>query len=284
MKRSDFLRNIIGLFGMAVLPPLALKQYKKLYLLQCFVRGFKFYDGPQLLDTMKEGSLLELVREPGNKYDECAIALHFNNHKIGFIPAESNEVLSRLIDSQVVDLIAEITHLRKEAATWENVHVAVSVLKESANPLPETAGYLTWLDTPDYHTLKYADNHISKISTKGKNILSGKDFYRELVENSETDEVYEIIHSGFVDTEAMEEAVDKSLIVINKNKLPADLHLDKVLEALEEGMIQLEETFDEHGYVVAQVDRVAELSARIESFAEVLDKTGRRFFEVVFKG
>jgi len=81
----------------------------------------------------------------------------------------------------------------------------------------------------------------------------------------------------------MQAAVDKSLLVINRNKLPADLSLDKVIEALEEGIIQLEETFEEHGYVVAQVDRVAELSPRIESFVEVLDKTGRRFYEVVFK-
>lgn len=64
MDRSDFLKNIIGLFGLAVLPPLALKQYHKLYLLQFFVRGFKFYDGPKLLDIMSEGSMLELVREP----------------------------------------------------------------------------------------------------------------------------------------------------------------------------------------------------------------------------
>jgi len=126
MDRSDFLKNIIGLFGLAVLPPLAVKQYQKLYLLQCFVRGFKFYDGPQLLNNMKEGSMLELVREPDNKYDECAIALHYNNQKIGYIPSESNEVLSRLLDSKAVELVAEITHLQKEAATWENMHVATA--------------------------------------------------------------------------------------------------------------------------------------------------------------
>jgi len=283
MNRSDFLRNIIGLFGIAVLPPLAIQQYHKLYLLKCFVRGFQYYDGPHLLDVMKQGSMLELVREPDNKYDECAIALHFNNRKIGFIPAESNEILSRLIDAQAVELIAEITHIEKEAATWENIHIAVSFLKETADLLPESAGYLTWLYTPGYHTLQYSNNHISKVNTKGRNILSGDDFYRELVENSKTDEVSDLIHNSFSTPGDMQAAVDKSLLVINRNKLPADLSLDTVIEALEEGMIQLEETFDEHGYVVAQVDRVAELSPRIESFVEVLDKTGRRFYEVVFK-
>lgn len=149
--------------------------------------------------------------------------------------------------------------------------------------MPETADYLTWLYTPGYHTLQYSNNHISRVNTQGKNILSGDDFYYELVENSKTDEVYDLIHNSFDTADDMQDAVDKSLLIINRNKLPDDLRLDTVIEALEEGMIQLEETFDEHGYVVAQVDRVAELSARIESFAEVLDKSGRRFYEVIFK-
>jgi len=158
------------------------------------------------------------------------------------------------------------------------------ILKETTNALPPHAAYLTWLETPDYHTLQYTNNHISRISISGPNILSGNDFYSELVENSETDEIYDIIHRDFPDPLDMEEAIDKSLLVINKDKLPIDLQMDKVIQAMEEGMITLEDTFGEHGYVVAQVDRVAELSSRIEGFEEILDKTGRKFYEVVFKG
>lgn len=283
MNRSEFLKNIIGLFGVAVLPPLAFKNYQKIYLLQCFIRGFKYSAGPRLLDVMSEGSLLELVREPENPHDTCAIALHFNRQKIGFIPMESNEILSRLIDSGLVELLAEITHLNKDAATWENVHVAISLLKETDHPLPESAAYLTLLETPDYCTVRYPDNQISKVNTQGKNSLSGNDFYEKLLENSDTDEIYSIIHNDFDDAEEMEEAVDQSLIVINKKRLPADLMADEVTHAIEEGMIQLEDVFGEDGYVVAQVDRVARLSARIDRFEKVLDKTGRQFFEVIFK-
>jgi uncharacterized protein Yka (UPF0111/DUF47 family) len=232
---------------------------------------------------MKEGSLLALVREADNIHDACAIALHYNGRKIGFIPAESNEVLSRLLDAEVIELVAEITHIEKEAATWENVHIAVSLLKEVNDPLPDSAGYLTWLITPEYHTLKHTDNHISRISAKGQNVMSGSDFYEELVENSKTDEIYDIIHGGFEDAWELEEAVDQSLLVIDRSKLSIDLQFDSVVEALEEGMITLENTFDENGYVVAQVGRVAELADRIERFEAVLDKTGRRFYEVVFK-
>lgn len=283
MNRATFLKNVIGAFGLAVLPPLSYRHYRKLYLLQCFVRGFQYYAGPGLLDVMKEGSLLELVREPGNEFDECAIALHFNNRKIGYIPAESNEILSRLLDAGVVEMVAEITHLNKDASTWENVHIAVSVLKETTEPLPENAAYLTWLITPEYHSVRLTENYISRVNTRGKSILSGEDFYRELVENSETDEVYDLIHESFANPEELEDVVDNSLLIVNRNKLPADLLMDQLIEAIEEGVIELENIFDEKGYVVAQVDRLAELSSRIERFESVLDRTGRRFYEVVFK-
>lgn len=283
MNRATFLKNVIGAFGLAVLPPLSYRQYRKLYLLQCFVRGFQYYAGPGLLDVMKEGSLLELVREPGNEFDECAIALHFNNRKIGYIPAESNEILSRLLDAGVVEMVAEITHLNKDASTWENVHIAVSVLKETTEPLPENAAYLTWLITPEYHSVRLTENYISRVNTRGRSVLSGEDFYRELVENSETDEVYDLIHETFVNPEELEDVVDNSLLIVNRNKLPADLIMDQLIEAIEEGVIELENIFDEKGYVVAQVDRLAELSSRIERFESVLDRTGRRFYGVVFK-
>jgi hypothetical protein len=282
MKRTEFLKKIIGLFGVGVIPAALLKQYKKLYLLQCFVRGFRFYKGPSLLQEMKEGALLELVREPDNEHDDCAIALHFNNEKIGYIPAEDNATLSRLMDAGVVELLAEITHLQSEAATWENVHVAIYVLKEDTD-LPPAATYLTILETPGYYTLKHAGDKISRLSRRGKKIMDGEDFYEALVEHSRTDEVYDLIHNDIESPEKMEEIVDESLLLINRKKLPVDLQSDNVIYAFDEGMVELDNAFDESGYIVAQVDRVAELSARIQKFVPVKDKNGQVFFEVQFK-
>jgi hypothetical protein len=79
MQRSTFLKNLIGLYGIASLPLEMVKQYHKVYLLQCFVRGFRHYNGPKIISEINKSGLLELVREPENKYDNNAIALHFNN-------------------------------------------------------------------------------------------------------------------------------------------------------------------------------------------------------------
>lgn len=282
MKRSDFIKNIIGFFGVSVLPQKLFTQYTRIYLLQCFVRGFKFYQGPGLISQMQKGELLSMVREPQNEYDPCAIALHYNNKKIGFIPAEQNELLSRLMDADVVELIAEITHIEPDAATWENIHIAVYVMKEDSS-LPSQAAYLTTLDTPEYYTLKHSADKLSRISTTGNDILSGEDFYDALVENSETDEVYSLIHNDIGSQQAMEDIVNNNLLVVNRDKLPSDLQTDTLTQALEEGAVALDGAFNENGYVVARVNRVAQLSARIEQFKEVADKKGQQFWEVVFR-
>ncbi|MDN3657841.1 HIRAN domain-containing protein [Ferruginibacter paludis] len=98
--------------------------------MQCFVAGFRHYEGMQLLDSMKEGDLLELVREPENEYDDCAIALHLQSKKIGFIPSSLNEMLSYLLDSDALSLFAIITHLEKSSQPWENVAIAVYLFRK----------------------------------------------------------------------------------------------------------------------------------------------------------
>ncbi len=232
--------------------------------------------------------MLELVRERENIHDNCAIALHFNKNKIGYIPMESNEILSRLIDSGVIDLHAEITNLKPEAASWENAHIAVYLLKEQKNTgiLPN-AGYLTMLETPEYRSMKRKDNNISRIYYNNnieEEILNGDDFYKALVDNSETDEVYDLIHNSFPAAQEMENAVTDMKMVINKNKLPHDLANDKLIKPLDDAILQLDNIFKEDGYVVANINRIASLSPRIEKFVQVLDNSGRCFYEVVFKG
>jgi len=43
--------------------------------------------------------VLTMKREPDNKYDEFAIAIYCDSIKIGYVPAELNEVCSRLMDA-----------------------------------------------------------------------------------------------------------------------------------------------------------------------------------------
>jgi hypothetical protein len=153
MHRSDFLKRLLASLTIGKLPLELTKEFRKIYLLQNFVSGFQYYEGMKLLDKMKEGDLLELVREPGNKYDDCAVALHWQTNKIGFIPADINEMLSYLLDAEALSLFAVITHLEKTAKPWENVAVAVYFVQEVNKDLPAHASYLTRIEAPHYRTL-----------------------------------------------------------------------------------------------------------------------------------
>lgn len=130
MKRRGFLKAIAGVCGTAVLPTNVFTHQQKIYLLRCYVRGFRFYAGGELLPQMRIGDTLQLAREPQNEFDSDAIALHYQNHKIGFIPRESNDVISRLMDDGTLQIKAEIIRLQLDADPWERVEIAVYLVKE----------------------------------------------------------------------------------------------------------------------------------------------------------
>lgn len=160
MDRSSFLKKLLGSVAIGKLPVSVTRDFRKIYLLQCFVAGFRHYEGMQLLGKMKSGDLLELVREPENAYDPCAIALHWQGRKIGFVPAETNEMLSYMIDADALSLFAVITHLEQNAKPWENVAIAIYFVQEVNRDLPAHASHLTKIEAPHYRTLgnKKQDN------------------------------------------------------------------------------------------------------------------------------
>lgn len=285
MTRSGFIQRLIALGGLPFLPTSLVTHYQKFYLLQCFVRGFRYYEGPKLLDTMQEGALLELVREHNNPYDACAIALHFNNQKIGYIPAESNEVLSKLLDIGIPELIAEITFLKADAAEWEKVSIAVYVLKEVTN-IPPTAAYLTQLDTPHYRTLKRDNDIVTKINLQHKLVDdddwddSPQDYYEYLVEHSKDDSIYTHIHEHLDPYAHYEEQVD--YLVVNKHKLAHKPDLLQSLQQIESKLYQTEQMFDDDGYMVLSVKKADAFIKQIEGLGNVMDKLGRKFIELEF--
>lgn len=227
--------------------------------------------------------MLELVREPENKHDSAAIALHFNMEKIGYIPRESNEILSRLMDADVIELQAEITHIEQKAKAWENVHIAVYVLKELKKVHEENA-YLTELTTPRYYTIKHADNTLSRIYHKneGKRIYTGQDFYGDMVAHSKDDGVYDLLHRD-LDAYKLEEAVETGLFVTNKRKLPKSFDVQEVLQEMDDILLNLDDYFAEDGLIMLNVEKVAKMPDRIARFVDIVDEKGNKFIEVLFK-
>jgi hypothetical protein len=209
MKRSVFLKNLIASVAIGKLPVSVTKDFRKIYLLQCFVAGFRHYEGMNLIEIMKEGDLLELVRESNNSYDSCAIALHWQGKKIGFIPASINEMLSFLLDAEALSLFAVITHLEKNSQPWENVAVAVYFIQEVNKELPAHASYLTRIEAPHYRTLN------NKQPTSGKEKQPTLD---DLFENTNRVLNLDTIPDGHIEAKAyFEKYYSKYPVTINKS-------------------------------------------------------------------
>lgn len=285
MNRSNFIKGLLALGGIAVLPTNIVKNYRKFYLLQFFVAGFRFYRGMQLLGQMNEGDQLELVREPDNEYDDCAVALYWNNEKIGFIPRDENALLSRLIDAQALEFVAEIVHLNKKVQPWENVNVAVSFLKETNDQLPENQQYLTLLTTPHYYSYKRNEDYISRVdvSDQDDEMVNESNWYEFLEENYPDDGIYDIIHSSNVKQEIEYGADGGEYILVNKKKLPDDNLIQNIVNKAEEACGELNRLFGEDGYIVMSTREAEKLVAKTEAIVDVADKFGRHYIELVLK-
>lgn len=93
------------------------------------IRGFQHWDGATQLENMKPGMKVELIAEPDNPYDPNAMAVYFNKSKLGYMPAESNELLATLAfygHSDVVE--ARILQVNPELDPWKQVRVGIYVV------------------------------------------------------------------------------------------------------------------------------------------------------------
>ena len=69
-------------------------------LLNCNIAGTTFLNLKDIEPKLKKNQLLVLKREPKNEYDDKAIMiLTEDGQKLGYLPQERNEILSRLMDA-----------------------------------------------------------------------------------------------------------------------------------------------------------------------------------------
>ncbi len=128
MNRSQFIKSIaLGLAGIISGPThqlIAMPNKANYVLGEMPVAGYKYYKGESIEHLMQTGDALLLVREPDNKFDASAIALHYGEIKIGYLPRVENSTISRLLD-QNAPVTATITDLDPDAEPWERVWVEV---------------------------------------------------------------------------------------------------------------------------------------------------------------
>lgn len=178
LSRNAFLQRLIGLTGLGSLSYAQVQSYRKIYLFQSFVAGFRFHKGMELLQRMSKNDPLEMRREPDNEHDRFAVALYWQQEKIGYLPAADNEMMARLLDAEALPLLAFITHINREVQPWENLAIAVCLLQSKDKLLAKHATYLTAQQTPSYRTKKSTkptEEHLPDVLLEYNNIIALND-------------------------------------------------------------------------------------------------------------
>ncbi len=79
----------------------------------------------EIAERLEIDANLRLEREPGNLADVWAIKVFAGDDRIGFVPADYNEVLARLMDGGKA-LSARLTG-KEKTGTWNKLHMEVSL-------------------------------------------------------------------------------------------------------------------------------------------------------------
>ena len=88
------------------------------------INGFQYYDGERVLPRLRAGQRLSLRREPANRYDERAVAVHWGNRKLGYLPRVENTAAAYMMDNGE-RLECVVTKVIPDNFPWDTVRVQV---------------------------------------------------------------------------------------------------------------------------------------------------------------
>ena len=124
VKLTPELLALIGSGGVDALAPFS----REIYLLDIVVAGTTFCTEmdtiePQLLPD----TVLKMIRQPQNEHDELAIGIYFNSTRVGWVPMEHNEVISRLMDAGKA-FFCRVEHTSKKG-NWVKVKAKIFMVE-----------------------------------------------------------------------------------------------------------------------------------------------------------
>jgi len=93
-----------------------------------YIAGYRYYNGERIEDSLLEGRILHLKREPKCQYDSKAVEIYAGNTKIGYIPRKDNSEISYLLD-QGIPIKAMIR--KRNFDDQPNKRIKIALFKEN---------------------------------------------------------------------------------------------------------------------------------------------------------
>ena len=92
---------------------------------ECFVAGFRYGEGYEILESMSAGDPVTLNAEPGNPYDPCAVRVEHRRSRIGYVPRVLNQpVFTALQQGESVK--ARIVQFDPQRPGWEALRIEIA--------------------------------------------------------------------------------------------------------------------------------------------------------------
>ncbi len=98
---------------------------REIFLIEVHIAGTTHIDNIDVLEPkLTEGVEVQFFREPNNQYDSKAIVVKDKEgNKLGYIPKEKNEILSRLMDAG--KLLYGKVKTKKKLGDWVKIEMEV---------------------------------------------------------------------------------------------------------------------------------------------------------------
>ena len=88
------------------------------------IAGFQYHQGESIWADLQVGDRLRLVRESENAYDERAVRVEWQTHKLGYVPRHENAAVCHLLDRGEI-VTADITALKLSNDPWERIEFTI---------------------------------------------------------------------------------------------------------------------------------------------------------------
>lgn len=119
--------NVVALSANGGITEMIKPLMQEIFLISTFVAGTTYIKDKTVFDEIKVGEKLNLVREPDNKFDELAVAVHAQSgKKLGYLPEKDNPILARLMDAGK-RLTATVEELSVKG-NYVNIRIKISLV------------------------------------------------------------------------------------------------------------------------------------------------------------
>ena len=101
---------------------------REIFVINVFVAGTGYCDDiKDIQEHITPDTRLTMRRHPDNEVDEYAIGLHYNGHRIGWVPMKDNLVMARLMDAGKM-FNCKVVSIDRHDPSWPRINVSIYML------------------------------------------------------------------------------------------------------------------------------------------------------------